>query len=778
MPSRTQPRALHRFAANYQTPPSPAAVAGVSYGWRRMKRLTPFALQSLEARRMMAAAVSTTDVLADFAAKDGLAAVAAYLKANPKSPLAKSVDVKHSKHLFKNGNESLVELRLNKGVSAASTVALMKKVPTAIWASPNYVYGKQPGEASPNDPKWPSQADALKQINLPQAWDVTVGSPNVVVAVIDDGFDATNADLKNVVWTNPGEIPGNGIDDDGNGYVDDVHGYDFGNSDNDPSPAYDPAYGLTDSHGTQVAEVLAASADDGVGIAGVAAGVKIMPVRFRGAGVTVTSADIAQAVAYAANNGAKIINLSYSFDPYMNDPAFYAAVDLAYAKGVLWVNSAGNNNVANPPRTTVDKILFVDNVDNTDSKAADSNYGTATDISAPGVNVPAVAPGDQYYPVSGTSFSSAVTSGIAALIWSAHPTWTRDQVAAQLLGTATNIDAKNTAYAGLLGTGRVDAYAAVSAKLAAPTVRGLVGIAAGRTLSKSPATLSLGTLSVLDTKTVTAGSFELRGSGVDGQFETADDTVIPLSVASPYAYGSNTIALTVGRTLADGNYRFTAKTTITDPFGTALAAPYVTTFTIAPLPPAAPTNFKAVTPNYSQTEAELSWTDASDNQTGFVIERSSSPTFATIDKTYAASANSDRYNDWGLSQGSTYYYRVRAVNAQGSSTNSTSATLAVALPPAGIPAAPGGLSAVAATSVSEAVLKWADNSSNETGFVVQRSTSAAFATIDKSFTAVAGSNQYWDWGLSAGTTYYYRVRAVNGGDASDWSNTAAFTTGG
>ena len=736
------------------------------------------AVERLETRQLLAAAVSHTEVLAGFAGKNGINTVAEYLRANPKADLWKYVSLKHSRPLFRDGKTSTVQLRLTTGSNPAGAIKLLKKIPAARWVSPNFYYGNDGAEFTPIDPQYAGQANALAKLNLPSAWDVTKGSGSLVVAVLDDGFDFTQEDLQGVVWTNPGEIAGNGIDDDKNGLVDDTRGYDFGNGDNDPSPVFDTTYGFTESHGTQVASLIGANMND-KGVAGVAAGVKLMPVRFRGANVNVSSAGIAQSVAYAANMGAKIINLSYSFDPYMNDPAFTASVDLAYSRGVLWINSSGNQGVANPPRTTLDKILFVNNVDATDTNYVDSNYGTATDLSAPGVDVPAAAPGNQYYPVTGTSFSSAVTTGVAALIWSKNPTWTRDQVAAQLLGTTDNIDAQNPNYVGLLGVGRVNAQKAVTNTLAAPTLKGLVGIASGASVSSPPLTISVATVSVLNPATVTAAAFELRGAGADNKFDTADDVIVPLAVATPYAYGSNKIDLAVGSTLAVGNYRFTAKNTLANPFGTTLVAPQVTAFGVIAAPPAPPTNFAVVTPSYSQTEAELTWTDRSDNETGFTIERSTSSTFATIEKTYTAVANSNRYNDWGLEQGKTYYYRVRAYNAVGQGANSATATLAIPAPPPGVPTAPSALTGtVVSGSPTEAALKWTDNSNNETGFTMQRSLSGTFATIDKTFTAVPGSNTYYDWGLNPGSTYYYRIAAVNGADTSPWSNTLTFTTTG
>lgn len=741
------------------------------------------AIEQLESRTHLTA-VSSTDVLAGAASAKGLRVIALYLTQHPKAALGSYIDLGHSKQLFRSKNTSTLQIHLKKGASVTNAVKLLKRVAGLTWVSPNFIYANPTSEMTPNDPRWASEADPLAKIQLPQAWDVTTGSSAVTVAVLDDGVDMTNTDMQGAIWTNPGEIAGNGIDDDGNGYIDDVHGYDFGSNDNDPSPDFNTTYGLTDSHGTQVASVIAATLNNGVGTAGVAGGgVKIMPVRFYGAGVTTTSAAIAQSIAYAANNGAKVINMSFSFDPYMNDPAFAAATDLAYAKGVLWINSAGNNNVNNPPRTTIDKVLFVDNVDGNDILNTASNYGTATDLSAPGTNIQLESPGNQYYPGTGTSYSAAVTSGVASLIWSVHPTWTRDQVAAQLLGTADNIDALNPGYANQLGTGRVNAYKAVSATLAPPVVRGLSGITDGGSITSVPTTLSLSLYNVLAASTVNNNAFELRGAGADGVFNTADDTIVPLTLNTSYAIGTNALNFSIGGTLTGGKYRFTAKDTIADPFGQALdgnndgvaGGAFTETFTYIPQPPIAPSGLVAAVSPYSQSECSLSWVDNSSDETSFVIERSSSSTFATIDKTYSAVANSTRYYDWGLSQASVYYYRIRAVNAVGASANTATATFSIPAPPPGIPVAPSVLAgATPATAITEVALSWNDNSNNETSFIIQRSSTSAFTSIDKTMTATANSNRYNDWGLTPGTTYYYRMAAVNGSDESTFSNTLIY----
>ncbi len=187
-----------------------------------------------------------------------------------------------------------------------------------------------------------------------------------------------------------------------------------------------------------------------------------------------TSTVIFNSYKYATDNGAKIISTSYNIDSFAADPTFASALDYAYTRGVLHFNSAGNNSQLNPPRQAFDQLVFVASTESNDAKSSFSNYGYGTDISAPGGAIYATLPGDTYGTMSGTSMSTPNAAAVAALIWSAHPTWTRDQVAAQIMGTADNIDAVNPSYAGNLGSGRANAFRAVTESIVAPRFKGLL----------------------------------------------------------------------------------------------------------------------------------------------------------------------------------------------------------------------------------------------------------------------------------------------------------------
>ncbi len=292
------------------------------------------------------------------------------------------------------------------------------------------------------------------------------------MGITDDGIDLDHEDLKNNIWKNSKEVPNNRIDDDNNGYIDDVYGWDFISNDNDPRPDRS-SYGVAD-HGTHVAGIVAGDVNNGVGIVGAAPRVKLMPLKFYGSGAW-TSAIVARAYAYAADNGAKIISTSYNVDSFVGDPVYEAALDYAYDKGVLIFNSAGNNGMKDPARGKLDQFLLVCSTEikpeAADKKSSFSNYGARIDICSPGSDILSTIPDDGYEEMSGTSMATPNAAGVAALIWSIFPRWTREQVAAQLLGTTEIIESKNTAYSGMLGTGRTSSLRAALDRARLPEIK-------------------------------------------------------------------------------------------------------------------------------------------------------------------------------------------------------------------------------------------------------------------------------------------------------------------
>ncbi len=291
--------------------------------------------------------------------------------------------------------------------------------------------------ATPNDPRYSSQwglhnvgqtgglTDA--DIDAPEAWNTTTGSRTIIVGVIDTGIDYNHPDLAANIWRNTREIAGNGIDDDGNGYRDDVRGWDFANNDADP---FDD-----NAHGTHVAGIIGAVGNNSVGIAGVAWNVQLMPLKFLTANGSGATSNAVSAINYAVANGAKILNNSWGgggFNSALND-----AVSRARAAGVIFVAAAGNeanNNDVNPSypaNINYDNVISVAATDSSDRLASFSNFGaTSVDIAAPGVGILSTTPNNTYSSFSGTSMATPFVAGAAALVWSANPTLTYSQSSA------------------------------------------------------------------------------------------------------------------------------------------------------------------------------------------------------------------------------------------------------------------------------------------------------------------------------------------------------------
>ena len=201
-----------------------------------------------------------------------------------------------------------------------------------LWSSPNFYFEGDPREIIPNDPSYGSQYHhPLMKNNL--AWDITFGNPNIIIGITDDGVSTTHTDLAPNIWINTDEIAGNGIDDDANGYIDDVQGWDFSSNNNDPNPN-----STSNDHGTHVAGISAARTNNAIGVAGVSGHSKIMALQFYGVGAW-TAAVCNAAFTYAANNGAKVVNTSYNIDGFVGDPVFTAGMQYMHDAGVLHFNS-------------------------------------------------------------------------------------------------------------------------------------------------------------------------------------------------------------------------------------------------------------------------------------------------------------------------------------------------------------------------------------------------------------------------------------------------------
>jgi len=281
------------------------------------------------------------------------------------------------------------------------------------------------------------------QVKVPEAWARGFTGQGVTVAVVDTGVDITHADLVNNIWINPGEIPGNGIDDDANGYVDDINGWNFaeGENNNNVMPGN---YSSDQGHGTHVAGTIAAM-NNGFGITGVAYDAKIMPIRMGEVtdGFFVNSGNLASAVRYAVDNGAKVINLSLGWDDSaeLRDALAYAA-----ANNVITVSAAGNSGGSNPGKPANYATQYGLSVGAVDDNNYIANFSNRAGLNssmrylvAPGVSVFSTTPGNTYEYRGGTSMANPHVAGVVALMLSANPNLTHDQVRDILTGSATRL---------------------------------------------------------------------------------------------------------------------------------------------------------------------------------------------------------------------------------------------------------------------------------------------------------------------------------------------------
>jgi len=363
-------------------------------------------------------------------------------------------------------------LKFNADVNIEWAINQVIKTGVVEYAQPYYI---QKLFYTPNDYNASTQG-FLNQIKALQAWDLTKGDTNVVIGIVDSGTDVDHPDLKANFKKNYAD-PINGIDDDGDGYVDnylgiDLAGADYANIqwDNDPD-----IKGNNQSHGAHVSGDASAVTDNGTGVSGVGFSCKLLPVKCgadndtrgpSGEGYILTGY---QGITYAADHGAKVINCSwggYGGGQLEQDVIDYATIN----KGALIVAAAGNDNkedVIFP--ASCNYVTSVAAVSSGDVKSSFSNYGTSIDVSAPGNNIRSTSYSNTYGNASGTSMASPIAAGAAAIIKSYFPSYSMLQVGEQLRATCDNINSLNSSYTNKLGTGRINLYAALTSNK--PSIR-------------------------------------------------------------------------------------------------------------------------------------------------------------------------------------------------------------------------------------------------------------------------------------------------------------------
>jgi len=447
----------------------------------------------------MLAAYAEGEILVQFAATASVA-----MRAQARGAVqGLALEVIQTKAMAQQALGTLERVSLGRGMTVEKAIAAISKRPGVVFAEPNW---KLSTAAVSNDPSYASgQLWGMYGDDLPvasggagttnqfgsqaeKAWDAGfVGSKSVVVGIVDEGVDVNHPDLRANIWVNPYD-PLDGVDNDGNGYVDDVNGWDFFNNDN-------TVYDGSDSHGTHVAGTIGGVGGNGVGVAGVAWNVTIVSTKFLGAGGGYTSGAI-KAIDYLTDlktrHGVNVVASNNSWGGGGYSAALHSAIIRGANAGILFVGAAGNggsdgigdNNdtTANYPSNystlqgtsttkaaAYEAVVAVAALGSTGGLASFSNYGATTvDIAAPGVGITSTLPGGTYGAYSGTSMATPHVTGAVALYAAAYPTSTAAQTRQAILGAAR----PTTALTGKAVTGgRLDVAAALNA--APPTPRTL-----------------------------------------------------------------------------------------------------------------------------------------------------------------------------------------------------------------------------------------------------------------------------------------------------------------
>jgi hypothetical protein len=573
-----------------------------------------------------------------------------------------------------------------------------------------------------------------------EAWDVRTSAADIIVAVIDSGVQWSHPDLDDNIWSNSDEIAGNGVDDDNNGYVDDVRGWDFYGNDSNPDDA--------EGHGTHCAGTVGAEGNNGIGVAGVAWDVQIMPLRFIGPFGGSTSDAIA-AVNYAVANGAKISNNSWGGGGFST--ALRDAIANAGANGHLFVAAAGNDGVNTdssahyPSSYSNDNIISVAATDNRDNLAGFSNYGISTvDLGAPGVDIASTYNGSGYVWNSGTSMAAPHVSGAAAVLWAENPSWTYEQVRDRLYATvrATGAMSGITATGGVLNLQAALGSGGGGPANTAPAVS-IGSPSNGSTFTEGDAVSFSGSASDNEDGNISASlvwTSDLDGQiGTGASFSTASlsvgtHTITAEASDSGSLSDSDTVSITVEEEQPPAN---------TPPSASIGSPGNGATFTEGD-----PVSFSG-----SASDAEdgaisssLVWTSSLDGPIG------TGASFSTASLSVGTHTISASVSDSGGLSGS----------------DSITITIEDSQPPASPPATPG-RPVVSDAGGASALITWADNSNNETAFEIQRMERVDRQWVNRTTIATVGADvtAYTD---SPGVgRWRYRVRAVNDAGASSWS---------
>ncbi len=320
--------------------------------------------------------------------------------------------------------------------TAINTLKQFKNI--VLYAELDYIVHTN---LNPNDLNfgnlWGMNQASDADIDAPEAWSTFTGDPNLVIADIDTGVNMTHADLAGNIWTNPGEIAGNGIDDDANGHIDDTRGWDYVNNDNNPTD--------DNGHGTHTSGTFGATGNNGFGVVGVVWRCKIMPLKFLNASGSGAISAALSSLQYATRKGVRVSNNSWGGGGFSQ--SFLDALNASQSVGHIFVAAAGNSSSNNdatpsyPASYSAGNVIAVASTTSADGMSSFSSYGaTSVDVGAPGSSILSTY-GTGYSYLSGTSMATPHVAGVVALVTGFRPTWTWSQIRTQVISTARPIPA-------------------------------------------------------------------------------------------------------------------------------------------------------------------------------------------------------------------------------------------------------------------------------------------------------------------------------------------------
>lgn len=366
---------------------------------------------------------------------------------------------------------NLVRMQVEPG-REAELISRLAGQEGVLYATYNY---RIQAQLTPDDPYfsslWGLEQSADHDIDAPEAWDIHTGTEAVTIAFIDTGADLDHPDLVDNLWVNPGETVPNGLDDDDNGYIDDLNGWDFINNDDLPDD--------DNGHGSHVAGIAAAVGNNGEGVAGVSWRARVMVLKILDSAGNGTIADLAEAIFYAADKGADVINMSLGGGCDTGWPAVEEAIAYAQAGGAILVAASGNTNSNVFCPAALDGVIAVGATDSLDERwswgSLSSNYGLTLDIAAPGENVYSLNRGGGYSYKTGTSMSTAYVSGLIALLHSYAPGLSDEQAVEIIYDSADDLG--DPGWDPYFGFGRINARRALetaSLQLSPPEITLLI----------------------------------------------------------------------------------------------------------------------------------------------------------------------------------------------------------------------------------------------------------------------------------------------------------------